>query len=71
MKTEILVDGMTCQHCQKTVTDSLNKLDGVNSTDVDLTKKTAVIETTTAIDEALIKNTITDAGFTFMGIKDL
>ncbi|MCP4297941.1 MAG: heavy metal translocating P-type ATPase [Proteobacteria bacterium] len=68
MKTEIKIDGMSCQHCQKTVTESLNNLDEVISTNVDLEKKNAVIESAQEVDESLIRNTITDAGFTVNGI---
>lgn len=71
MKTKILIDGMSCQHCQKTVTDSLNQLEGVTSTDVNLELKNAVIESGSTIDENLIRNTIKEAGFTVNRIAPL
>ena len=35
----IKVEGMTCQHCVQTITDTLNKITGLNTVNVDLVKK--------------------------------
>ncbi|MBU3915003.1 metal-transporting ATPase, partial [bacterium] len=64
MKTKISIDGMSCQHCVKNVTEKLNKVAGITSTVVNLEEKSAVIESAASIDKALITKTITDAGYT-------
>ena len=71
MKTEIMIDGMSCQHCVKNVTDKLNQLAGVSSTVVNLEKKNAIVESSNKLDEAVVQNTITNAGYSVTGIKEL
>ncbi|GHU66325.1 copper chaperone CopZ [Clostridia bacterium] len=44
METSIIkVEGMSCEHCVKAVTNALNALDGVESVSVDLTAGTATV----------------------------
>jgi Cu+-exporting ATPase len=69
MKTLISIDGMNCQHCVKSVTETLNKLEAIQSTQVNLEEKNALVESGAALDEALITQSITDAGFTVTGIR--
>jgi len=68
MKITIKINGMSCMHCSKNVTDKLNALDGILSTTVSLEDKQAVVESDGPIDEALVSRTITDAGYQVMGI---
>ena len=69
MKTKVSIDGMNCQHCVKSVTETLNNIDGISSTVVDLEEKTAMVESISPPDEATIRQTISDAGFTVTGIS--
>ena len=71
MKSEISIEGMSCMHCVKSVTDTLNGLDAVISTEVDLEQNSAVIETAQEPDEAVITSVITDAGYSVTGIRAL
>ncbi len=43
-QTEFTVEGMSCEHCAKTVTEALQEVDGVQSAQVDLDNKTARVE---------------------------
>ncbi len=70
MKTTIHIDGMMCQHCVKNVTDKLNGIEGISATVVNLEEKNAVVESDAAVDQALVTQTITDAGYTVTGIKE-
>ncbi len=70
MKTIIKIDGMSCMHCAKSVTDRLNALEGITSTHVDLEQKQAVVESRQPVDKDLVTRTITDAGYTVTGIED-
>ena len=63
-KTTLEINGMSCQHCVKTVTDVLTKLEGVQRAKVNLRKGEAIVHfdashtTTDNLTEA-----ITEAGF--------
>lgn len=69
MKTMISIDGMSCQHCVRSVTQTLEKLDGIEQVQVNLEDKEAVIETSTTPDETLIAQAIADAGYTVTDFK--
>jgi|TARA_B100000315_G_scaffold112565_2_gene103135 Cu+-exporting ATPase len=71
MKSEISIEGMTCMHCVKNVTDTLDGLDEVISTEVSLEQNSAVIETAQTPDEATITSVITDAGYSVTAIRAL
>ena len=63
-KTTLKVNGMSCQHCVKTVTDVLTELEGVQRAKVNLRKGEAIVHfdasrTTTAD----LTEAITEAGF--------
>lgn len=40
----IKVDGMSCEHCVKAVTNAVNALPGINSVNVDLSAGTVTVE---------------------------
>ncbi len=65
-KPYIVIEGMMCAHCEAHVTEALDKI-GVKVT-ADHSKNRAVIESG-EIDEAAIKQTVTDAGYKFIEIK--
>lgn len=62
MKT-VEVNGMSCQHCAKSVTDALSKIDGISNVVVDLGKKCATYEDSTGVDPEVIRKTISKIGF--------
>lgn len=68
MKTKVSIDGMSCQHCVKSVTEKLSGVEGITSTVVNLEEKNALVESTAPLDEAIITKTITEAGFSVTGI---
>ena len=63
MEKVLKVEGMTCAHCQKHVTNALAKLDGVTAVDVSLEAKTATVQATRDIPVAEFEKAITDAGY--------
>lgn len=69
MKKKILVEGMSCGHCVNHVKEALVELKGVTNADVDLTSKTAVIETSEEVTDEAIKFAIDDAGYEVVGIE--
>lgn len=64
---KLIVDNMSCDHCVKTITKAINKLDPHAKVTVDLAKRIVDIENSTISQEAAIA-TIDDAGFQYVGI---
>lgn len=68
MRKELLVEGMTCGHCEKAVKDSLGELEGVNSVLVDLdSKKVEVVGEN--LEDKLIRKAVKEAGYEVLEIK--
>lgn len=44
MSQTITVEGMTCEHCEQTVEDALEALDGVTAASADRDAETATVE---------------------------
>ena len=63
MEKVLKVEGMTCAHCQKHVTNALAKLEGVTSVDVSLEAKTATVKADRDIPVTEFEKAITDAGY--------
>lgn len=63
MKTELKIEGMMCQHCQKHVNDALSKMEGVVSVDVNLETKTATVEAGREISREEFKKVVEEAGY--------
>lgn len=61
METVIKVNGMMCEHCKKAVTDGLSAIDGVESVEVNLAEKTAIVKHSCAV--ATLTECIEDLGF--------
>lgn len=61
-KTTIKIEGMMCDGCVKTVKEALEAIPGVSSADVNLKKKTAVVQQEGVADDVLVK-AVVDAGF--------
>ncbi|MDE5670054.1 MAG: heavy metal translocating P-type ATPase [Eubacterium sp.] len=66
-KPYVVIEGMMCAHCEAHVTEALKKI-GVDVT-ADHSKNRAVINSG-EIDEAAIKQAVTDAGYKFIEIKN-
>lgn len=63
-KTKLKIDGMSCKHCVKTVTDALTELNGVQRAKVNLRKGEAMVRfDELCITPTHLKEAITDAGF--------
>ena len=63
MKKTLKIEGMMCQHCVAHVTKALQGMEGVLSVDVNLKKKTAVVETAAQIADETFIAVIKDAGY--------
>ena len=63
MKKTMKIEGMMCQHCVAHVTKALQGVDGVTSVEVNLKKKTAVVDLGAEVSDATLTAAITDAGY--------
>ena len=64
MQKVLKVEGMTCQHCVQTVSETVGKMAGVQKVDVNLDQKEVTIEfdeSQTKLDE--VSTQIVEAGF--------
>lgn len=69
MKKNIMIEGMSCGHCQATVEKALNNLEGVEAK-VDLKKKLALVKFDNEISDEILRNTVVEAGFTVVSIEE-
>ncbi len=63
VKTIVNVEGMSCGHCVKSVTEALTKLAGVENVDVSLEAKTVTVTHNDLVDTHTIKSEIEEVGF--------
>ena len=69
-RAKIKIDGMSCQHCVKTVTDAMVDLDGVSQVKVNLKKGEAKIKfEKDRLDLEQLKTAVVTAGFEFVWFK--
>ncbi len=68
MKKTLLVDGMTCGHCEKAVKNALGEIDGVKNVSVNLDTKEVEVEGEN-LDNLVLKVGIEEAGYEVLDIK--
>lgn len=68
MKKVLLVEGMSCGHCEKAVKNALGELEGVSKVEVNLETKRVEVEGDNLVDAAL-KKSIEDAGYDVVEIN--
>ncbi len=69
MKKIIEINGMTCDHCKARVEKALNTIEGVDAK-VELKKKRAVVTLTKDINDQLLSDTVTEAGYEVVSVKE-
>ncbi len=68
MKKTLLVEGMSCGHCEKAVKNALGELEGVSKVEVDLGSKKVKVEGE-GLNDILIKGAIEEAGYELIEIR--
>lgn len=69
MKKEILIKGMSCNHCVKHVTNALSDIKEVKKVEVSLKDNSAVVELKQEVSNQVLVDAITDAGYEVTEIK--
>ncbi|GMO19352.1 MAG: copper ion binding protein [Treponemataceae bacterium] len=62
-KTVLNIEGMTCSHCVKAVTEALLAVDGVKAAKVSLEKKCAEVKHGDKVSSDALNAAVTEAGF--------
>lgn len=70
MKKIIKVDGMMCAHCQEHVRKALAAVDGVQAVSVSLEEKQAEVTLSKDVPEQLLKDAVTEAGYTLVSCSE-
>jgi copper chaperone CopZ len=63
MKTTLNIEGMTCEHCVKHVTEALEGVAGVVSAVVNLKKKNAVVDHGDSVSIDALKAAVEEEGY--------
>ncbi|MFF4383813.1 heavy-metal-associated domain-containing protein [Kitasatospora sp. NPDC092039] len=61
------VDGMSCGHCERTVSAGLAELPGVTDVSADAPSGRVTVASAQPLDDALVRGVVDGAGFTFVG----
>lgn len=68
MEMTLEVNGMTCEHCEKSVKDALNKLEGVHGVEVQLDSgKVNIAYDEAFVSKSMMKETIEAQGYEPVG----
>ncbi len=70
MKYDLIVEGMSCSHCEKAVTDAVMALQTVSDIKVELSTKRVLI-TCGDIESKVLKDAIEDQGYDVAEIKQV
>jgi copper chaperone CopZ len=65
--TTYAVSGMSCGHCEATLTKVIGELDGVTGVGVDLAAGQVTVTSATEPDDALIAEVVDEAGYELTG----
>jgi copper ion binding protein len=63
MKTTLKIEGMSCDHCVKHVTEALEGIKGVASAKVNLKNKNAEVEHNDTVSLEAMKAAVIEAGY--------
>jgi copper chaperone CopZ len=61
--TTFTVNGMTCAHCERAITQEISAVDGVASVTVDVTSGTVTVTATQPVDRADLAAAVDEAGY--------
>ncbi|MQS15590.1 heavy-metal-associated domain-containing protein [Streptomyces kaniharaensis] len=65
--TVLTVAGMSCGHCEKTVSAGLSVLPGVTEVTADASTGHVTVASAQPLDDDVVRSAVDEAGFTFVG----
>ena len=69
MEKIIKIEGMSCQHCVKSVTKALNAVAGCSVVEVSLENKCARVSVDQSVTDEALSQAVTDDGFEVLGVE--
>lgn len=57
------IKGMTCSHCQSSVSAELGRLPGVSDVQIDLAAGTATVTSEQPLDQQAVRDAVDEAGY--------
>ncbi|MFX3995918.1 heavy-metal-associated domain-containing protein [Streptococcus suis] len=66
MKKEVLLDGVKCAGCENTVQERFSAIDVIESVEVDLETKKAVLESQTEIDTEKLNAALAETNYSLL-----
>ncbi len=69
MKKVISIDGMSCNHCVKHITNALKEVEGIKKVEVSLKGQKAIVDVLDFVPDSVLIETVEDAGYDVIGIK--
>lgn len=70
MTKTMIINGMACDHCKARVEAALKALEGVANAEVTLQKKKAVITLSSPVEDNILTQAVTDAGYQVVSISE-
>jgi len=64
--TTFQVTGMTCDHCQRAVTEEISRIPGIQGVAVDLATGSVTVTVTQPVDRADVALAVDEAGYTLI-----
>jgi copper chaperone len=64
--TTFQVTGMSCDHCQRAVTEEITRIPGVQGIAVDLPTGSVTVTATQPVDRAEVARAVSEAGYTLV-----
>ena len=61
------VEGMTCEHCVRSVTEEVSDVPGVTAVDVDLGSGRLTVSAEQPVDDAAVRAAVSEAGYEVVG----
>ena len=65
--TTFTVEGMTCEHCVRAVTEEVSKIAGVTNVAVDLSSGKVTVASNEAVDQEAVRSAVDEAGYELVG----
>lgn len=66
MKKTIIIEGMSCEHCERRTEKELEKIDGLISAAADSDQGQAVVELEVELSEEKLKAAVEEAGYHYV-----
>ncbi len=64
MQYSLKIEGMSCEHCVRAVTQALQSIDGIEDVSVSLEDKQAVFSASEELDMERVKKAVQEKGYT-------